>query len=232
MTDFKSLEPAVDPSNRITFLLDWELTLKCNLDCSYCETGIHGGHDNSIAHPPLHECLETIDFMYKYVDLYMSQKPKGIKYVILNMYGGESLYHPDIVEILAACRDRYLKLYQDKWHLTVTTTTNAIISKKRLEHKSKLRLKTITIDTLIKLNLVDIITYNHWVIDLQGAELLALQGAEQALKTCNSIYIEVSKGDVYQQGAQWEEVKNFLKKNNFFPNWDLDSAHSNVLFTK
>ena len=132
--DFESLEPAVDPSNRITFLLDWELTLKCNLDCSYCETGIYGGHDNSIAHPPLNECLETVDFMYKYVDLYMSQKPKGIKYVILNVYGGESLYHPDIVEILAACRDQYLKLYQDKWHLTVTTTTNAIISKKRLEH--------------------------------------------------------------------------------------------------
>ena len=109
---------------------------------------------------------------------------------------------------------------------------NSLWSKKRLEHKFKLRLKTITIDTLIKINLLDISAYNHWVIDLQGAELLALQGAEQALKTCNSIYIEVSKGDVYQKGAQWEEVKNFLKKNNFFPNWDLDGAHSNVLFTK
>ena len=131
--DFDSLEPAIDPSNRITFLLDWELTLKCNLDCSYCITGIHGGHDNSIAHPPLNECLKTIDFMYEYVDLYMSQKPKGIKYVILNVYGGESLYHPNIVEILAACRQRYQDQYQKEWHLTITTTTNAIVSEKQID---------------------------------------------------------------------------------------------------
>ena len=132
--DFESLEPAIDPSNRITFLLDWELTLKCNLDCSYCDTGIYGGHDNSTAHPPLNDCLKTIDFMYEYVDLYMSQKPNGIKYVILNIYGGESLHHPDIVEILTACHKQHQQLYQNKWHLTVTTTTNAIISEKRLEN--------------------------------------------------------------------------------------------------
>jgi hypothetical protein len=29
MTDVVALEPAVDPGNRITFLLDLELTLKC-----------------------------------------------------------------------------------------------------------------------------------------------------------------------------------------------------------
>jgi pyruvate-formate lyase-activating enzyme len=133
MTNFESLEPAIDPENRITFLLDWELTLKCNLDCSYCETGMHGGHDNSIPHPPLEQCLKTIDFMYKYVDLYMRHKIKGIKYVILNVYGGESLHHPDIVEILAACRQRYQEQYQNEWHLTITTTTNAIVSEKKID---------------------------------------------------------------------------------------------------
>jgi MoaA/NifB/PqqE/SkfB family radical SAM enzyme len=133
MTNFESLEPAVDPENRITFLLDWELTLKCNLDCTYCATGIHGGHDNSLPHPPLDQCLKTIDFMYEYVDLYMRQKIKGIKYVILNVYGGESLHHPDIVEILATCRQLYQERYQKKWHLTITTTTNAIISEKQID---------------------------------------------------------------------------------------------------
>lgn len=68
--------------------------------------------------------------MYEYVDLYMRKKPKGLRYVILNVYGGESLYHPDIIEILESCRDRYKK-YQDRWHLTITTTTNAIISQRR-----------------------------------------------------------------------------------------------------
>jgi len=133
MINFTTLEPAIDPNNRITFLLDWELTLKCNLDCSYCgTTGPSAGHDNSTKHPPLDECLKTIDFMFEYVNLYMNRKPNGIKYVILNVYGGESLHHPDVVEILKKCREVYNNSFKDKWHLVVTTTTNAIISKKKL----------------------------------------------------------------------------------------------------
>ena len=126
-----ALEPAMDPNNRITFLLDWELTLKCNLDCDYCEIGTYGGHDNSTNHPKLEDCLKTIDFAFDYVDAYMATKPRGIKYVILNVYGGEALHHPQIVEILQAAKDRYQK-YSDRWHLTVTTTTNAIVSDKKL----------------------------------------------------------------------------------------------------
>ena len=106
--------------------------MKCNLDCSYCETGIYGGHDNSQRHPPVEDCLRTIDFMFEYVDIYMATKSKGIKYVILNVYGGESLHHPAIVDILTTVRERY-QPYQDRWHLTVTTTTNAIVSSRRLD---------------------------------------------------------------------------------------------------
>jgi hypothetical protein len=113
----------------LVFLLDWELTKRCNLDCSYCPIGVDGGHDNSTQHPPLNECLRTIDFMYEYVDLYMEHKKSTQKKVILNVYGGESLFHPNISEILQACRDRY-KSYSDRWELTITTTTNAVINKK------------------------------------------------------------------------------------------------------
>lgn len=132
MISFTTLEPKIDTNNRITFLLDWELTLKCNLDCTYCSTGLYGGHDNTTKHPPLDKCLETLDFMFRYADLYMSIKPKGIKYVILNVYGGESLHHPDIIEILMKVREKY-KEYENRWHLTVTTTTNAIVSDKKLD---------------------------------------------------------------------------------------------------
>jgi pyruvate-formate lyase-activating enzyme len=106
--------------------------MKCNLDCSYCKTGIHGGHDNSQRHPRLEDCLRTIDFMYEYVDIYMATKPRGIQYVILNVYGGEALYHPDIVEILTQLQSRY-GAYQDRWHLTITTTTNAIVAPHRFD---------------------------------------------------------------------------------------------------
>lgn len=133
MIDFSTVEPAIDPANKISFLLDWELTMKCNLDCSYCLTGIDGGHDNSRPHPKKEDCFKTIDFMFEYADIYMSKKVKSIKYVILNVYGGESLHHPDIVEILQRCRQRYNETYADRWHLTITTTTNAIVSEKKLK---------------------------------------------------------------------------------------------------
>jgi hypothetical protein len=132
MSTVEVLEPAIDPNNRISFLLDWELTMKCNLDCSYCEVGTYGGHDNSTKHPPVLECLSALDFMFEYADLYMDTKPKGIRYVVLNVYGGEALHHPDIVEILSQIREKH-QPYADRWKLTVTTTTNAIVSDKKLQ---------------------------------------------------------------------------------------------------
>ena len=75
---------------------------------------MYGGHDNSISHPKLSDCLDSLDFMFEYADLYMSHKPKGIRTVILNVYGGESLSHPDIIEILTQAREKYQQ-YSDHW---------------------------------------------------------------------------------------------------------------------
>ena len=69
--------------------------------------------------------------MFKYASAKMQNKNKGLKYVVLNVYGGESLHHPDIVTILEEVRKRY-RPYQEAWHLTITTTTNAIVSAKKL----------------------------------------------------------------------------------------------------
>ena len=62
--------------------------------------------------------------------MYMSTKPKSLRQVILNVYGGESLHHPDIVPILEQVHARY-KQYRDRWNLTITTTTNAVVSDKK-----------------------------------------------------------------------------------------------------
>jgi len=112
-------------------LADWELTMKCNLDCDYCETGTYGGHDNSTQHPPLDQCLQSIDFIFAYVDLYMRHRISSLKTVVLNVYGGEALHHPHIVSILQAVHERHTQ-YQSRWNLTVTSTTNAVISSKKL----------------------------------------------------------------------------------------------------
>lgn len=132
MTKIISIEPAVDPSNRPTFLLDWELTMKCNLDCSYCGPTCH---DNSTAHPPFEECLNSIKFMFEYADRYMQLKPKWQRMVVLNVYGGESIFHPSIVEILEQVRIEHKKY---DWPLTVTCTTNAVAGQNLWERVSGL----------------------------------------------------------------------------------------------
>ena len=126
MNQINSIGLALDPTNIPSFLLDWELTKLCNLDCSYCPTGLEGGHDNTTNHPSLEECLQTIDFMYEYVDQYMQYKKESQRKVVLNIYGGESLFHPDIVTILEEVRSRY-EQYKDRWYLTVTCTTNGVV---------------------------------------------------------------------------------------------------------
>jgi hypothetical protein len=126
-SEVKSIGFAISPDNVPSFLLDWEVTKRCNLDCSYCLIGVEGGHDNSTQHPPLLECLKSIDFMYDYVSLYMRHKKPTQRKVILNVYGGESLFHPNIIEILTYCREKY-KEYNDHWELSIITTTNGIIN--------------------------------------------------------------------------------------------------------
>lgn len=123
------LEPLAQPSHPPSFLLDWELTMKCNLDCSYCGTGLYGGHDNTTKHPAFADCVRSLEFMYKYADLYLEHKTPGLRKVVLNVYGGEALHHPHIAEILTQAR----KLHEAySWSLTITTTTNAIVSAAKL----------------------------------------------------------------------------------------------------
>ena len=85
--------------------------------------------------------------------------------------------------------------------------------KKSLEQNlkmiSKINLKSQKFDTIVKKNFIELNNYNFWVIDLQGSELLALNGAIDSIKKCKSILIEVSKSDYYSNGAKWDELKNF-----------------------
>jgi len=83
-------------------------------------------------HPSLETALATIDFMFEYVNVYMELKPKWLRNVTLNIYGGESMYYPNIDKILEEARLRHEK-YKDFWNLDITTTTNLILSHKILE---------------------------------------------------------------------------------------------------
>lgn len=127
MMPYQSIEPVLTDDNRKPiFYVTWESTLKCNLDCTYCGKD---AHDNSVPHPSLEECLDTADFLLEYANLYMSKRNESHRHVSMNIFGGESLFHPNIVDILNYLKDQHAsKKYQ--WSLGLSTITNAVVKEK------------------------------------------------------------------------------------------------------
>jgi hypothetical protein len=75
--------------------------------------------------------------MYKYTDVMMQLKKPLVKEAVLNVYGGEAIYHPNIIEILQQSTKEY-EQYSSRWKLQRRLTTNATATtskwKKICEH--------------------------------------------------------------------------------------------------
>lgn len=52
-------------------------------------------------------------------------------------------------------------------------------------------------------------------MDVQGAELMVLEGASDFISSIKVIWLEVSKVDLYQNQPLVEDVKKFMAINNF-----------------
>jgi FkbM family methyltransferase len=104
---------------------------------------------------------------------------------------------------------------------------------RKFKMQKVLQLEMKTLDMILKEKNIDISTYDHWVLDLQGAELLVLKGAKKSICHCNSIFIEISKDQYYEEGsATWLEIKNFMFQNNFKLIEEPTLSHAEVLFVK
>ncbi len=94
----------------------------------------------------------------------------------------------------------------------------------------RLTLPTVTLDSLLQAHGIRASDHDFWVLDIQGAELLALHGARQSLRACRALIVEVSTVEVYRGGALWPEVRDFLESEGFSPVWEPARAHDDVLF--
>lgn len=126
------MESLTPVSAQRVFQVAWESTLKCNLDCSYCGDG----HDNSVEHPSLEDSKKTLDFIVEYINLYMFTKPEIHKFANLNIQGGESIFHPNIIEILEYARTK--KSSYNDWGLNISLITNAVIGQKKWQQIARL----------------------------------------------------------------------------------------------
>jgi len=71
-------------------------------------------------------------------------------------------------------------------------------------------LNTVTVDSFFKRENLDPSRYNFWNFDIQGAELMALKGATNALQFAKALYLEVNTEEVYKGCAQIGEIDAFL----------------------
>ena len=79
----------------------------------------------------------------------------------------------------------------------------------------EVKLRTTTIDTFFRSNGLDMSAYDFWNFDIQGAELMALRGASEALKYAKAIYLEVNTEEVYKGCGLIHEIDLLLSQNGF-----------------
>jgi len=75
--------------------------------------------------------------------------------------------------------------------------------------------KGVTIDTFFKRNHLFANLYDFWNFDIQGAELMALKGAKDALEFPKAIYIEVNIEELYKGCSLLPELDNYLSTYGF-----------------
>ena len=99
-----------------------------------------------------------------------------------------------------------------------------------LKMVSELALTTSTVDQILQ-EVEAPERFNHWVVDVQGAELLVLKGGTESLQHCRSLSVEASSIEVYRGGAQWPDLRDFLESQGFIPLWEC-LGHMDVMFVR
>ena len=70
--------------------------------------------------------------------------------------------------------------------------------------------KSTTINSFFERNNIDSKKYNFWNFDIQGAELMALKGAEKHLQYVSALYLEVNEKQLYKNCALMSYIDSYL----------------------
>jgi FkbM family methyltransferase len=84
-----------------------------------------------------------------------------------------------------------------------------------IHETNRISMKTKKLATFYKENGIISSDFNFMNLDIQGAELLALEGAGDILNDIDYIYTEVNINEVYENCCLLHEIDNFLLKYNF-----------------
>lgn len=135
-------------------------------------------------------------------------------------------YDIDIKTFMIACDN---KISEEDLHLIYGPDAGYMVGNKgcssflkpisnRLKewYKNTIKVKTISLDTLFEDNNLIFKDYQFLNIDVQGAELRVLEGAQKVLQNVNYINIEVTWNNFdYENNSTLAEVENFISSLGF-----------------
>jgi FkbM family methyltransferase len=109
-----------------------------------------------------------------------------------------------------------------EFHISNHSQSSSILDFKTHSHHrpdiyyiNTIQQKTITIDSFFKKNELSPEKYVFWNFDIQGAEMMALKGASDAIKYAKIMYMEVNEDELYKDCARIGEIDSFLGSNGF-----------------
>lgn len=82
-----------------------------------------------------------------------------------------------------------------------------------VKFNQKIKVNTTTIKSFCEANDIETVDFIH--LDVQGAELIVLEGASNFISRIKAIWLEVSKVPLYKGQPLVDEVKEFMSRNNF-----------------
>lgn len=109
----------IDNHKEKSFQVTWDMSPRCNYDCTYCPPA---RHDNFSKHPSLEELRRTFDGILKYFQT-LNEYVKHTQVLSISMTGGEPTNNPALMPFLEEIRSR------DK-NITLGITSNGTFSEK------------------------------------------------------------------------------------------------------
>ena len=82
-----------------------------------------------------------------------------------------------------------------------------------LNFKEIIKVETITLNTFFKQHSIQLIDFVH--MDVQGAELKVLMGAQNKLEAIKAIWLEVADIEIYKDQVLRPDIEKFMKSQNF-----------------
>ena len=84
---------------------------------------------------------------------------------------------------------------------------------KWLTFNDVIKVQTMTLNSFLEKNKIEYIDFVH--MDVQGAELKVLEGAQEKIQNIKAIWLEVSNIELYKNQPLGNQIEWFMKNNNF-----------------